>query len=127
MVDHDHQTYAVIGAAMEVHSHLGRGFLEAVYREALCREMEERRIPFRSEVALQVFYKGIPLVTSYRADLICFGDLLVELKALRSLGGPEFAQTLNYMKASRLSRALLLNFGTKSLEHRRVVLTQNRK
>jgi GxxExxY protein len=118
----DPQTYAIIGAAMEVHRELGSGFLERVYQEALCWELEARRIPFRAEVPLPVYFKGRRLGTVFRVDLICNDDI-VETKAIRTVGSPEVAQILNYLKASGLSRGLLLNFGGRSLEYRRVVLS----
>lgn len=117
----DPDTYAIIGAAMEVHRHLGFGFLEAVYVEALHRELHQRGIPFAREVALCLRYKDHWLTTSYRADLVCYDTIIVELKARREVGGPEDAQVLNYLKASGLSRGLLLNFGTPRLEYRRYV------
>jgi GxxExxY protein len=115
-------TYAIIGAAMEVHSHLGSGFLEAVYREALCRELVTRGVAFRAEVPLSIYFKGEALLTSYRADLICFEQVLVELKALQAIGPSEASQVINYLKASKLRKALLINFGTARLEYRRFVL-----
>ena len=118
----DPETYAIIGAAMEVHRQLGPGFLEAAYREALKLEFSLRGIPFRAEVALQIFYKGTPLRTRYRADYICYDKVLVEVKAMRTLTAVELAQMLNYLKASQLHRVLLLNFGSLALEYRRVVL-----
>jgi GxxExxY protein len=121
--DHaDPQTYSLIGAAMEVHSHLGSGFLEAVYQEALCRELRGRGIKFHAEVALPIYFKGERLTTSYRADLICYDRVLIELKALRSIGGAEISQVINYLKASKLTIALLINFGAARLQYRRFVL-----
>ncbi|HZO87082.1 MAG TPA: GxxExxY protein [Chthonomonadaceae bacterium] len=117
----DEQTYAIIGAAMEVHRELGPGFLEAVYQEALALEFEARSLPFQREVALPVAYKGKLLNCSYRADFICFGEVLVELKALDKLTGNERSQILNYLKATGLQRGLLLNFGTRSLTQERLV------
>ncbi|PIQ96123.1 MAG: GxxExxY protein [Nitrospinae bacterium CG11_big_fil_rev_8_21_14_0_20_56_8] len=117
----DEQTYAIIGAAMEVHKTLGHGFLEAVYQEALAVEFTERAIPFRREVELPVRYKGIRLNTAYRADFVCYEEIIVELKALDNLTGRERAQVLNYLKAGGLSRALLFNFGGSSLQHERLV------
>ena len=118
---HDAQTYAIIGAAMTVHRALGHGFLEAVYAEALRLELVEREIPFRSEVPLPVHFKGRRLTTHFRVDLLCFDQVVVEIKALRSMAGIEAAQILNYLKASRCDRGLLLNFGGRSLEYRRFI------
>ncbi len=106
---------------MEVHRELGPGFLEAVYQEALALEFEARSLPFQREVALPVAYKGKLLNCSYRADFICFGEVLVELKALDKLTGNERSQILNYLKATGLQRGLLLNFGTRSLTQERLV------
>ena len=78
----DPQTYAIIGAAMEVHRQLGHGFLEAVYQEASAIEYPERNIPFAREVLLEVKYKGKLLTCHYKADFICFGEILIEMKAI---------------------------------------------
>lgn len=117
----DPETYAIIGAAMMVHRLLGKGFLEAVYREALGAELELRGIPFRREIEIPVYYRGLRLETRYRADLVCFDGVLVELKALTRLTEVDDSQVLNDLKASRLGRGLLLNFGSTSLQYRRFV------
>jgi GxxExxY protein len=119
----DPETYAIIGAAMEVHRQLGRGFLEAVYQRALAVELTDRSIPFTREVDLPVTYKGRPLDCSYRADFIAFGQVLIELKALDELTPRDHSQVINYQKATRLTRALLLNFGAQRLEYKRIVLS----
>jgi len=118
----DPQTYAIIGAAMDVHRELGHGFLEAVYQEALALELAARQIPFQREAPLQIQYKGQFLACGYKADFICYGSILVELKAIERLGDPERAQVLNYLNATKLTRALLFNFGSPSLEYQRLVL-----
>ena len=121
----DSETYAVIGAAMEVHRQLGQGFLEAVYRAALARELTHRGIPFRAEVDLPVFYKGHRLSCGYRADFICFEDVLLKTKAISSLTSADDAQVLNYLKATRHQRGLLINFGAPSLQTKRLIFSEN--
>lgn len=117
----DERTYKIIGAAMEVHKELGCGFLEAVYQEALGREFTAQDIPYKSQPVVQVFYKGKPLNKTYQPDFVCYDEVLIEIKAISNLSGPEEAQILNYLKATGLKVGLLLNFGARSLEHRRFV------
>ena len=125
MESRDTETYAIIGAAMEVHRVLGCGFTEPVYQEALALELQRRGAPFRREVPLEIQYKGQRLGTAYRADFICFDRVIVELKALPRLGPIEDAQLMNYLKATDLPVGLLLNFGTRSLESKRLVGRSN--
>jgi GxxExxY protein len=120
-VDKDQRTYAIIGAAMEVHRELGPGFLEAVYQAAMEMELTLRDIPFHSQPQVTVQYKGRDLDKVYQPDLICFGEIIVELKALSSLSGTEEAQMINYLRAAGLKVGLLLNFGRPSLQYRRFV------
>ena len=120
--EQDPQTYAVIGAAMEVHRELGRGFLEAVYQEALAIELARREIAYEREFNLAIRYKNQVLSTGYRADFIAFAEVVIELKAQAALTGVDQAQVLNYLKATGLRRGLLFNFGTTSLEYKRLVL-----
>lgn len=123
-VQRDPRTHAIIGASMRVHSELGPGFLEAVYQEALAIELTERAVPFQREVELPVFYSGKRLDSSFRVDFICFGSVLVELKALSRLSGVEEAQVINYLKATGHQVGLLFNFGAPSLHYKRLILSQ---
>jgi GxxExxY protein len=128
MVDHeiiesDPQTYAIIGTCMAVHSELGPGFLEPVYQEALAIEFTKRSIPFVREKLLPIYYSGQQLATRYDADFLCYDSVIVELKALSDLNPKHFAQVINYLKATRLERGLLVNFGTPRLEYKRVAFT----
>jgi GxxExxY protein len=115
------ETYNIIGAAMEVHSTLGCGFLEAVYQEAMEIELTKRNIPYEREKRLIVNYKGIQLKKEYIADFICYENIIVELKALSGLTGEHQAQILNYLTATKNKIGLLINFGTESLEYQRLI------
>jgi GxxExxY protein len=106
------EVFAIVGAAIEVHRELGPGFLEAVYQEALELELAHRQIPFVPRQTLPIFYKGQRLKKEYEADLICYKQIIVELKALDRLSGKEEAQLLNYLKATGLRVGLLINFGS---------------
>jgi len=117
----DPRTYAILGAAMEVHKTLGPGFLEAVYQEALAIELEGRGITCRREVELPLTCKGRLLKTAYRADFICFERVILELKAISKLSAIEEAQILNYLKATGFEVGLLLNFGEPRLTYKRFV------
>jgi GxxExxY protein len=121
----DPRTFAIIGAAMDVHRRLGHGFLEAVYQEAFCIELGARNIPFAREALLRIAYRDAYLSTAYRVDFLCFGIVIVELKALGALSGKDEAQVINYLKASRLAVGLLLNFGASRLEYKRLAYSSN--
>jgi GxxExxY protein len=117
----DPQTYAIIGAAIEIHKQLGHGFLEAVYQQAAMVEFPLRQIAFEREALLPVYYKG-SLLSQYRADFVCFSEIIVEFKAQNQLTGVDEAQVLNYLKATGFHRSLPINFGVSSLQYKRLVL-----
>ena len=122
LTQRDPRTYQIIGAAMEVHRQLGCGFLEGVYQEALALEFKSREISFKRELMFSVTYKGFRLRSEYRPDFICFDSVIVELKALSCISPTDESQLLNYLKVTGLHTGLLLNFGTRSLQQRRLVL-----
>jgi len=109
---------------MEVHKELGSGFLEAVYHEALMNEFNLQKIPFENNVKLRISYKGKSLHKVYFADLICYGKIIVELKAMDGLIPEHESQVINYLKATDFELGLLINFGTKSLQYKRLILTK---
>ena len=116
------EVYSVVGAAIEVHKKLGFGFLEPVYQEAMEIELKQRQIPFDSQMPLAISYKEQQLKKAYIADLICYGQIIVELKALERLSGREEAQLLNYLKTTGFHVGLLINFGNSPrLEWKRFV------
>jgi GxxExxY protein len=117
----DPRTFAIIGAAMEVHRHLGCGFAEPIYQDALEIEFRLRGIPFNRENEVTVFYKQEQLRSKYKPDFICFEEVIVELKALTVLSGTEEMQVMSYLKATGFKIGLLLNFGNSSLEFERYV------
>lgn len=118
------EVYAVVGAAMEVSNELGTGFMEAVYQEALGIELAARQIPFVQQEPIGICYKGRKLAKEYIPDFLCFGQVVVEIKALKQLTSAEDAQLLNYLKATGKPVGVLLNFGPPKLEWKRMALTR---
>ena len=111
MLHRNQESYAINGAAMHVYNTLGIGFLEAVYQEALALEFTKRGIPFEREKELKIYYDGQELKTTYRADFVCYGDIIVELKAVSELDDSHRSQVYNYLKATGFKLGLLYNFG----------------
>jgi len=116
-------TEKIIGASFEVHKFLGNGFQEVIYQRALAWEFSQAGLSFSREIEQDIFYKELqePIGTR-RADFIVEGKVLVELKAIIALEDVHLAQVLNYLKAYKLEVALLINFGSKSLTFKRLVL-----
>ena len=106
------EVYAVLGACFDVYNEIGAGLSEAVFQEALEMELGQRGIPFEAQPELPVFYKGNKLRSGFRPDLVCFGKLVVELKAVSSLGDEHRGQVLNYVRAGGFEVGLLINFGS---------------
>ena len=117
---HKDLTGKIIGAAMEVHSTIGCGFLESVYEEALAAEFSLREVPFERQKNLEVFYKG-KKIKHFVCDFLVAELILVELKAIKQLTEVDIAQLLNYLKATNMKLGLLLNFGASSLQYKRVI------
>lgn len=116
----DPRTFAIIGAAMEVHRVLGRAYLETFFQQALAIEFGLRNVPFQAEVPCDVVYKGHKLGGMHHLDFLCFDSVVVEVKARSAIGPAEYAQILNYLSATGHECGLLLNFGAPRLEYRRV-------
>lgn len=118
------ESFRIIGAAMEVHNIIGCGFTEPIYQEAFEEELRLREIPYQREKTLHFSYKGKILSKEFRPDFICYDKIIVELKAVDEFVDEHFAQVYNYLKASGLQLGLLINFGNKSLEYKRIPCTK---
>ena len=108
-------TEAIIGAAIEVHRHLGPGLLESSYEQCLCRELSLRNIPFEYQKPLPINYKGMLLDCGYRVDILIAGQILLELKSVEKLLPIHQAQVLTYLKLGNWPIALLINFNVEVL------------
>jgi GxxExxY protein len=121
------EVYQIVGAAMEVSNQLGCGFLEAVYQEAMEIELADRGVPYIPQKPIQISYKGRTLKKEYVADFLCYGQIIVEIKAIKAISGIEEAQLLNYLKATGLPLGLLVNFGSPQLEWKRYANTRRNR
>ncbi len=106
------ESYEIQGAIFDVYREMGCGFLEAVYQECLNKEFSKRGISFVAQQALQLSYKGMPLQQTYKPDFIWYGQIIVELKAVKAIAPEHKAQVINYLKASNIRLGLLVNFGS---------------
>ena len=120
MLLYEKETESILKACLEVHNELGNGFLEPVYQEALEKEFLLEKIPYEREKLLPIVYKGEKLNKEYFADFICYGEIIVELKAVSNLVKAHKAQVINYLKASNKQIGLLVNFGCNSLKWERI-------
>lgn len=123
MIIYKDESYSIVGAAFHVYNKLGHGFLEAVYQEALEIEFQRRGIPYEREKELKIMYDGVELKQTYKADFVCYGKIIVELKAVSDLDDAHRSQVYNYLHATGYRLGLLLNFGcSDELEKERIVL-----
>ena len=116
------EAYQIIGACMEVHKRLGRGFLEIVYKDAIEYEFGMKKIPYEREKQYKIPYKNVVLSHKYFADFVVYDKIILEVKAGSGIVDEFLAQTLNYLAVSDCKLGLIVNFGKDSLEYKRVVL-----
>ena len=107
----EEESYQIRGAVFEVYREMGCGFLEAVYQECLAKEFTNMKIPFIAQAELTLQYKGERLNQTYKPDFICFGKIIVEIKAVKELADEHRAQVHNYLKATGYELGFLINFG----------------
>ena len=118
---HKEEAFNIIGAAMEVHNVIGCGFTEPLYQDALEEELRLRDIPFEREKTYYFTYKGKRLDKSFRHDFVCYDKIIVELKTVNEISDEHYAQVYNYLKATGMKLGLLINFGKRFLEYKRVL------
>ena len=111
----------IIASAFAVHNELGKGFLEAVYQEALAIEFSEKNIPFLKAEKINVFYKNQKLTKYYIADFVCYNELLLEIKALDAISSDNISKMLNYIKATGFDLGLIINFGDSKVQIKRIL------
>ena len=123
MIVYKDEAYKILGAAFKVYNSLGHGFLEAVYQEALEVEFQKQCVPYEREKEMKIYYDGVELKQTYKADFVCFGKIIVELKAVSTLDDAHRSQVYKYLHATGFKLGLLLNFGfADELEYERIVI-----
>lgn len=115
------ESYKIIGICMDIHSTLGNGFAEAVYSEILEKEFIKNNIPYEKEKMLKIFFKGEELNKRYKADYVCYNEIVIELKSTTFLHENFSGQLLNYLKATNKKLGILINFGEKFLKYKRII------
>ena len=113
---HEDLTYKIIGAAQEVYNELGAGYLESVYEDALCYEMDLKNLSYQRQIELDVHYKNTVFERRFRADLLIEGKVIVENKAIKTITNQDEAQLINYIKTTRLRVGLLFNYVAEKFE-----------
>ena len=119
------ENFTIIGACMKVHRSLGAGFLEAVYEEALEKEFQIQKIPFKRQVKLELYYDNQKLKKQYRADFVCYDTVILEIKAVSQMPVTFYAQLQNYLKCTNMELGMLINFGMPSLTYKRMINLKN--
>lgn len=123
-----HESYAIIGACFEVYKDKGCGFVEPVYQECLSIEFQHHGLEFIEQQELDLYYRERKLAHIYKPDFVCFGKIIIEIKAVQSLAAEHRAQVMNYLKATGYELGLLVNFGHfPKLEYERIVNTRSRR
>jgi len=117
------ECYQLIGLCMKVHSKLGRGFKEIVYKDALALELKAAGIVYEREKSFSILYENVLLKHTFDADFLVFASIVIEVKATSFTHPDAFSQTLNYLKASNIQLGILVNFGTQKLEFHRIICT----
>jgi GxxExxY protein len=115
------ESFKIIGACMKVHRSVGAGFLEAVYEEALEKEFLIQNIPFKRQFKLELYYENEKLKKQYRADLVCYNTIILEIKAVSHIPDVFYAQLKNYFKCTKMELGMLINFGISSLIYKRII------
>lgn len=121
------EAYEIVGACMEVHNQLGKGFLEAVYKDALQYELGKKGIRFEREKKFEIEYKDIKLPHVYIADFVIDEKIIIELKAQDGAIEKHYKQVINYLAVSKYKLGILVNFGEDSLTYKRLVLNKDKK
>ncbi len=115
------ESYNIMNAVFEVHNELKYGFLEPIYQEALEKEFSLQNIPFKREALIDIYYKGEKLDKYYKADFICYNEIVLELKALSDINSDHESQLINYLKATNKKLGILINFGKPKLQYKRII------
>lgn len=115
------ESYKIIGTCMKVHAELGSGFLESVYQEALEKQFIKDNVPYQREKLLKIQFDGESLRKTFKADFVCYDEIIVELKAATSIHYDNILQIQNYLNATHFKLGLLVNFGESSLKYKRVI------
>lgn len=119
------ESYRIIGSSMKVHTELGPGFVESVYQEALEKQFLKDGVPYEREKLLNVWFDGQKLKKHFKADFVCYGLIIVELKATSMIHNDNLEQTRSYLRSTNFQLGIIINFGQKSLVYQRIINSRN--